>query len=174
MPSFFKKHKYKTQSDLHGMSPEQIINLDPNDVRHDIDENDGGRPLEGVERSAMYALLSIKKIEKENGKNESRRQRVIRNFLQGKNIIPNPQVDAVVHDTKEEMGKKHLGTLRDEVFVHNMEEKMANTFNGKPPPPLTFEQQKIKEIDMLGGKRKGKTVSKRKRRGKTRKGRKTK
>jgi hypothetical protein len=174
MSFFFKNHKYKTQADLQGMSAEQIINLEPNDVRHDIDENDGGRRLEGVERSAMYALLSIKKIEKENGKNESRRQSAIRSFLQGKNIIPNLQVDAVVHGTKEEIGKKHLETVRDGIFVHNMKQKMANTFNEEPPPELTFEQKMLEKTDKLGGKRKGKTVSKRKRRGKTRKGRKTK
>ena len=114
----------------------------------------------------MYSLLSIKKIEKENGKNESRRQSAIRSFLQGKNIIPNPKVNAVIHGSEQE----YLGTLRDEISVHNMKQKMANTFNEEPPPPLRFEHKILEKTDKLGGK----TVSKRKRRGKTRKGRKTK
>ena len=144
-PSWFKTHIYKTQADLQGMSPEQIINLEPDDVRHDIYENDGGRPLEGVEKSAMNFLLSIKEIEKKSGKNKQMRKHLITDFLRRKRIIPNPEVDALMKSTDEEV-------KNDKKFINDT----------------------INRLNQLGGKRKGKTVSKRKRRGKTRKGRKTK
>ena len=144
-PTIGKKHKYKTQADLRGMSAEQIINLEPDDVKGTIGENDEEHRLEGDERSAMNFLLSIKGIEKKSGKNKQMRQSAITDFLQRKRIIPNPEVDALMKITEEEV-------KNDKKFINDT----------------------INRLNQLGGKRKGKTVSKRKRRGKTRKGRKTK
>ena len=143
-PTIGKKHIYKTQADLRGMSAEQIINLEPDDVKGTIGENDEEHRLEGDERSAMNSLLSIKRIEK-SGKNKQMRQHLIKKFLQSHNIIPNPEVDALMKSTEEEV-------KNDKKFINDT----------------------INRLNQLGGKRKGKTVSKRKRRGKTRKGRKTK
>jgi len=149
-PTIGKKHKYKTQKDLQGMSAEQIINLDPTKVHHKISENDGGRPLKGIEINAMNTLLAIKRLTK--GRPDLYRKVVSVLSNSGPEEVPNTEIDDLIHKTEEEMEYEDITKRLDNMEEDDITERLKN----------------------LGGKRKGKTVSKRKRRGKTRKGRKTK
>ena len=163
---FRKKHKYETQSDLKYMTPEQIVNLHPSEVGFSIEQETGGIPVEGAKRRAMFLLLSIKKIEKETP-NEKARQTAINRFLEREGIKSNHEVDKLMVGTHTEMIKEQL-EMKD---IQNRLRKLDN----KPEIPYTEEETLFRRLNALkGGKRKskafGKTVSKRKRREKTRKG----
>ena len=163
---FRKKHKYETQSDLKYMTPEQIVNLHPSEVGFSIEQETGGIPLEGVKRRAMFLLLSIKKREKETP-NEKARQSAINRFLEREGIKSNHEVDKLMVDTHTEMIKEQL-EMKD---IQNRLRKL----NNQKLIPDTEEETLFRRLNALkGGKRKssklfGKTVSKRKRREKTRK-----
>ena len=50
MSSFKKKHKYGTQADLKDLTAEQIVSLNPSEVRSYIENETGGIPLTGVKK----------------------------------------------------------------------------------------------------------------------------
>ena len=61
MSFFRKKHKYETQSDLQGLSVEEIIRIDPKDIGFYIEEETGGNPLTGDKLKALKKLLAFKR-----------------------------------------------------------------------------------------------------------------
>ncbi len=179
MSSFFKKMfrrgdavpiVYKTQADLKDMTAEQIINLNPQEVSEKIAEKDGGIPLrDRVKKLAMYRLVAIKKAE-ETRPDETTRQRLITSFLQDNGIIPNPEVDKLIADTQTEIVKEDMAKMREQLDIKDMTNRLR-ALDNKPPIPDTEEEAMVRRLQKLGGKRR-RTVSKGKRKGKTRKGRK--
>ena len=171
---FRKKHKYETQSDLKNMTAEQIVSLNPSEVGYYLEEETGGVPLEGVKRRAMFSLLAIKKQNKATP-NERARQGAISRFLDREGIRPDPQVQGLIDSTTHEMIQEDKAKLKEQIDMKNMENRLR-ALDNKTPIPYTEEEDMFIRLQKLGGKRKSKasrkTVSKRKRREKTRKGRK--
>jgi len=168
---FRKKHKYETQADLKDMTAEQIININPNEVGYYLEEETGGIPLEGVKRRAMFTLLSIKKREKETP-NQRAKQGAITSFLQREGIKSNPEVDRLIANAQSELVEENMEKIRQKIVLKNMENRLR-ALDNKPPVPYTEEENYVVRLDALkAGKRKLKTVSKRKKRERTRKYRK--
>lgn len=167
---FRKKHRYETQADLKDMTAEQIASLNPSEVGFYLEEETGGVPLEGPERRAMFTLLNIKKREKE-APNEKARQRAITSFLEREGIKSNPQVEALIAQVQQEIAEEDKVKMQEQIDMKNFENRLR-LLNNKPPIPYTEEENIFLRLQKLGGKSRRKTVSKRKLRGKTRKGRK--
>jgi hypothetical protein len=170
LKSFFrKKHRYETQADLKDMTAEQIVNLNPKDVGTYLENETGGIPLEGQKRRAMFTLLNIKKREKETP-NARAKQSAITSFLEREGIKSNPEVDAVIAQAESEVAKENIEKIKEQIEIKDMTNRLY-ALDNKPPIPDTEEEAMVRRLMKLGGKRK-RTVSKRKRRAKTRKGRK--
>ena len=166
---FRKKHRYETQADLKDMTAEQIVNIDPKDVGFYIEQETGGVPLEGVKKKAMWSLLSIKRHNKPTP-NERARQGAISRFLDTEGIRPNPEVDNLIANTHTEMAQENMAKMREQLELKDMTNRIR-ALDNRPPIPDTEEESMVRRLQNLGGKRR-KTVSKGKRREKTRKGRK--
>ena len=170
LKSFFrKKHRYETQADLKDMTPEQIVNINPKDVGTYLENETGGIPLEGQKRRAMFTLLNIKKREKETP-NARAKQSAITSFLEREGIKSNPEVDAVIAEVQSEVAKEDIEKTKEQIEIKDMLNRLY-ALDNKPPIPDTEEEAMVRRLMKLGGRRK-RTVSKRKRRAKTRKGRK--
>lgn len=170
LKSFFrKKHRYETQADLKDMTAEQIVNLNPKDVGTYLENETGGIPLEGQKRRAMFTLLNIKKREKETP-NARAKQSAITSFLEREGIKSNPEVDAVIAQAGLEVAKENIEKIKEQIEIKDMTNRLY-ALDNKPPIPDTEEEAMVRRLMKLGGKRR-RTVSKRKRRAKTRKGRK--
>ena len=170
LKSFFrKKHRYETQADLKDMTAEQIVNLNPKDVGTYLENETGGIPLEGQKRRAMFTLLNIKKREKETP-NATAKQRAITSFLEREGIKSNPEVDKLIADTQTEMVQEDMAKIKEQIEIKDMTNRLR-ALDNKPPIPDTEEEAMVRRLLKLGGKRR-RTVSKGKRKGKTRKGRK--
>ena len=169
---FRKKHKYGTQADLKDMSAEQIVSLNPSEVGYYIQEETGGVPLEGVKKRAMTTLLAIKKQNKATP-NERARQGAISRFLDREGIRADQEVEGLINSTRDEMIEEDKVKLKEQIDMKNMENRLR-ALDNKEPIPYTEEESMFIRLQKLGGKSKSKskTVSKRKRREKTRKGRK--
>ena len=166
---FRKKHRYETQADLKNMTAEQIVNIDPKDVGFYIEQETGGVPLEGVKKKAMWSLLSIKRHNKPTP-NERARQGAISRFLDTEGIRTNPEVDRLIANTQTEMVQENMARMREQLESKDMTNRLR-ALDNRPPIPDTEEEAMVRRIQNLGGKRR-RTVSKGKRRGKTRKSRK--
>jgi hypothetical protein len=170
LKSFFrKKHRFETQADLKDMTPEQIVNINPSDVGFYLETDTGGIPLEGQKRRAMFTLLNIKKREKETP-NARAKQSAITSFLEREGIKSNPEVDAVIAQAGLEVAKENIEKIKEQIEIKDMTNRLY-ALDNKPPIPDTEEEAMVRRLMKLGGKRR-RTVSKRKRREKTRKGRK--
>jgi len=171
MPLFGKSHKYESQADLKDMTAEQIVNIEPKDVRNDLDTKTNGVTLDKVKKRAIDTLLSIKKYHKATP-NETARQKAITNFLKREGIIPDPEVDRLIANTQTEMVQENMAKIREQLELKDMTNRLR-ALDNKPPIPDTEEESMVRRVQNLGGKRKRRrTVSKGKRREKTRKGRK--
>ena len=119
----------------------------------------------------MFTLLNIKKREKE-APNATAKQRAITSFLEREGIKSNPEVDKLIADTQTEMVQEDMAKIREQIQLKNMDNRLR-ALDNRPPIPYTEEEKMVVRLDgIYGGKRKRKTVSKGKRKGKTRKGRK--
>ena len=173
---FRKKHRYESQADLKNMTAEQIVSINPKDVGYYIESETGGIPLEGVKKKAMFSLLAIKKREKETP-NERARQEAITRFLEREGIKSNTEVDKLIAQVQEEMIEEDKVKMQEQIDMKHFENRVR-ALDNRPPIPYTTEEDMFLRLQKLGGKSKassksfGKTVSKRKRREKTRKGRK--
>jgi hypothetical protein len=175
---FRKKHRYETQADLKDMTAEQIVNLNPSEVGFYIEQETGGVPLEGVKKKAIWTLLSIKRHNKARP-DERARQRAITSFLQSEGIRPDPEVDRLIANTQTEMVQENMASMREQLERKDMTNRLR-ALDNRPPIPDTDEEAMARRVLNLGGKRSKasgkpfgrKTVSKGKRREKTRKGRK--
>lgn len=173
LKSFFrKKHRYETQSDLKDVTAEQIVNINPTDVGYYLEKEDGGIPLEGAKKRAMFTLLAIKRQNKTTP-NEKARQKAITSFLYREGIKSDPEVDEVINQATSELAQENMAKVRDQIDMKKINNRLR-ALDNKQPIPYTEEEQIVIRIDAInkGGKRKSKTISKRKRREKTRKGRK--
>ena len=166
---FRKKHRYETQADLKNMTAEQIVSLNPSEVGFYIEQETGGVPLEGVKKKAMWSLLSIKRHNKATP-NERARQGAISRFLDTEGIRTNPEVDRLIANTQTEMVQENMARMREQLESKDMTNRLR-ALDNRPPIPDTEEEAMVRRIQNLGGKRR-RTVSKGKRRGKTRKSRK--
>ena len=164
---FRKKHRYETQADLKNMTAEQIVSLNPSEVGFYIEQETGGVPLEGVKKKALWTLLAIKRQNKATP-NERARQGAISRFLDTEGIKSNPEVDRLIADTQTEMVQEDMAKMREQLELKDMTNRLR-ALDNRPPIPDTEQESMARR---LGGKRKRKTVSKRKRREKTRKSRK--
>ena len=169
MPLFGKAHKYESQADLKDMTAEQIVNLNPNDVRNDLDTKTNGVTLDKVKKRAIDTLLSIKKYNKATP-NERARQKAITNFLEREGIRPDPEVDRLIANTQTEIVQEDMAKMREQLELKDMTNRLR-ALDNRPPIPDTEEEAMVRRLQKLGGKRR-RTMSKGKRRGKTRKGRK--
>ena len=167
---FRKKHKYETQADLKDMTAEQIVNLNPGEVGYYIEEETGGVPLQGVKKKAMWTLLAIKRQNKARP-DERARQGAISRFLYTEGIKSDPEVDKLIANTQTEMVKEDMAKMREQLELKDITNRLR-ALDNKPPIPDTEEESMVRRVQNLGGKRKRRTVSKGKLRGKTRKGRK--
>jgi len=165
---FRKKHKYETQADLKNMTAEQIVSLNPSEVGYYLEQETGGVPLEGVKRRAMFSLLAIKKQNKATP-NERARQGAISRFLDREGIKSDPEVQKLIDSTRDQMVQEDKAKLKEQIDMKNMENRLR-ALDNKEPIPYTEEEDMFIRLQKLGGKRR--TVSKRKRREKTRKCRK--
>lgn len=166
---FRKKHRYETQADLKNMTAEQIVSLNPSEVGYYIEEETGGVPLEGVKKKAMWTLLAIKRQNKARP-DERARQGAISRFLDTEGIRTNPEVDRLIANTQTEMVQENMARMREQLESNDMTNRIR-ALDNRPPIPDTEEEAMVRRIQNLGGKRR-RTVSKGKRRGKTRKSRK--
>ncbi len=168
---FRKKHRYETQADLKDMTAQQIVNINPDDVGFYLEKEDGGIPLQGVKRRAMFTLLNIKKREKDTS-NQIAKQKAIDYFLERENIKSNPEVDKLIAQAKTELAEEDRAKIREEIEKKDLDNRLR-ALNGQPPIPYTEEEDMLKRIDALrAGKRRRHKTTKRKRREKTRKSRK--
>jgi hypothetical protein len=149
-----KNHKYETQADLKDMTAEQIVNIEPEEVGFYLKYKTGGIPLEGVKEEAMNALLLIKTLNYDISNETARkngRQRAINIFLNRTGIKSDPEV------------------------VQLMVDGQAKIYQENKAKKLQLETEDLdRRFNALKGLKAGKrrTVSKGKRKGKTRKGRK--
>jgi len=149
-----KNHKYETQADLKDMTAEQIVKIAPEDVGFYLKYKTGGIPLEGVKEEAMNALLLIKTLNYDISNETARkngRQRAINIFLNRNGIKSDPEV------------------------IQLMVEGQAEIYQENKAKKLQLEREDVdRRFNALKSLKAGKrrTVSKGKRRGKTRKGRK--
>ena len=152
------------------MTAEQIVNLNPKDVGTYLEDETGGIPLEGVKRRAMFTLLNIKKREKETP-NARAKQSAITSFLQREGIKSNPEVDAVIAQATTELMKEDNAKLKEQIEMKDLNNRLR-ALNNQPPIPYTEEESIFKRLNALKAGKRRRTVTKRKRRAKTRKGRK--
>ena len=167
---FRKKHRYETQADLKNMTAEQIVSLNPSEVGFYIEQETGGVPLEGVKKKALWTLLAIKRQNKATP-NERARQGAISRFLDTEGIRPNPEVDRLIANTQTEMVQENMARMREQLESKDMTNRLR-ALDNRPPIPDTEEEAMARRLNGLQGGKRRRTVSKGKRRGKTRKSRK--
>jgi hypothetical protein len=165
--TFGKSHKYETQADLKDMTAEQIVNIEPEEVGFYLRDETGGIPLEGVKRNAMNTLLSIKTeddtLKKAGIKNGRDTSRVRKN---GREIAINSFLNRPEVRTK--IVQKDMAEMREQLDLKDRINRLRAREN---LPPIPDTKEEVQARSKLGGKRR-RTVSKGKRKGKTRKGRK--
>ena len=168
---FTKKHLYTTQEQLKNMTVEQIINLNPEDVKSSIINKQANPPLENVKKRALNSLLSIKRVHKTRP-NEETRQNVIKGFLVREGFVKNPEVDEVINTAIGEMTDDYKSELKEAIKLKGLGNRL-NALSGKPPVAYTREENLFMTYNNKTGKGKRRTFRKKMRKEKTRKGRKT-
>jgi glutaredoxin-related protein len=175
--SFFKKkHKYESQSDLKGMTPQEIVNINPKDIGTDIVNKPSDIPLDGVQKRAMFNLIAIKKQDKITP-SEAGRQNAIKNFMVREGLTKDPKVDAVINTVQKSLVDANTSKMIDQLEMKDMRNRL-NKLSDKPTVPYTEEELLFKRLNALGGKSKArrsigrKFVTKKRKTRKTRKTRK--
>jgi hypothetical protein len=107
---FSSKKKYQKQSDLINLSAVEIVNLNPLEIDANIDKNTGGAFLDGVKKRAMYRLLAIKNMSKQNP-SEELRQKSINDFLVREGLKNDADVDKLIADTQSEIDNDNTQKL---------------------------------------------------------------
>jgi hypothetical protein len=167
---FTKKHLYTTQEQLKNMTVEQIINLNPEDVKSSIINKQANPPLENVKKRALNSLLSIKRVHKTRP-DEGTRQQVIKGFLDREGFVKNPEVDEVINTAIREMTDDYKSELKEAIKLKGLGNRL-NALSDKPLVAYT-EEEKLFMTYNKTGKGKRRTFRKKMRKEKTRKGRKT-
>jgi len=184
--TIFHSHKYKTKHDLARLNAEDIIKLDPKDVKSDIVENTKGvDPLSKIQNDALKSLLSIKRVTKGKDASYSQglRNTTIDSFL--KKQKPDMEVEKLIAKAQSELDaadkEKMKKQMQDEIKDVDISNRLASIRNQDITPYTEEQKQFLKSQGKLGGKRHcktskrslGKTVTKRRKsrhRKKTKKG----
>ena len=103
--SFDTKHIYKSIDDIKDMSPEQIVEIEPEQIRSDIldDKIPIGNKLSEIQRRALYRVLAIKDHEKRTPSLLRQRRKIIDEFKSQNGLISNPEVDRVLNSANQEV-----------------------------------------------------------------------
>lgn len=146
MSFFRKKHKYETQSDLQGLSVEEIIRIDPKDIGFYIEEETGGNPLTGDKLKALKKLLAFKRnIPKGRPVPES----MIQQFLNEES-----QINKMMGEATNEIVKENKQQTIDDLKMLDLKRGVDSLSNRMPQPVTTDESIKRKWTNLGGRTRK--------------------
>ena len=146
MSFFRKKHKYETQSDLQGLSVEEIIRIDPKDIGFYIEEETGGNPLTGDKLKALKKLLAFKRnIPKGRPVPES----MIQQFLNEES-----QINKMMGEATNEIVKENKQQTIDDLKMIDLKRGVDSLSNRMPQPVTTDESIKRKWTNLGGRTRK--------------------
>ena len=146
MSFFRKKHKYETQSDLQGLSVEEIIRIDPKDIGFYIEEETGGNPLTGDKLKALKKLLAFKRnIPKGRPVPES----MIQQFLNEES-----QINKMMGEATNEIVKENKQQTIDDLKMLDLKRGVDSLSNRMPQPVTTYESIKRKWTNLGGRTRK--------------------
>ena len=136
MSFFRKKHKYETQSDLQGLSVEEIIRIDPKDIGFYIEEETGGNPLTGDKLKALKKLLAFKRnIPKGRPVPES----MIQQFLNEES-----QINKMMGEATNEIVKENKQQTIDDLKMIDLKRGVDSLSNRMPQPVTKDESIKRK------------------------------
>lgn len=143
MSFFRKKHKYETQSDLQGLSVEEIIRIDPKDIGFYIEEETGGKPLTGDKQKALKKLLAFKRnIPKGRPVPES----MIQQFLNEEQ-----QIKKLMGESRSEIVKEYKQKTVDDLNMIDLERRKA-ALNNQMPQSVTTDESTKRKWTNLGGR----------------------
>lgn len=143
MNFFRKKHKYETQSDLQGLSVEEIIRIHPNDVGFYIEEETGGNPLTGDKLKALNRLLSFKRnIPKGKPVPESMIQKFLNEDAEIRKVT-NAAISEIVNENKQQT-KNDLKMLDLKRGIDSLSDRMVE--------PVSDKESKDRRWTNLGGR----------------------
>jgi hypothetical protein len=103
--SYDTKHIYKTVVDIKDMSPEEILEIDPEQIRSDILDQKGpiGNILTELQKKAVYRILAIKKHEKETPSLVRQRRKIIDDFKIQNSLVSTPEIDSIINSATQEV-----------------------------------------------------------------------
>ena len=136
--SFFASKKYETQADLKDLSPEQILRLDFSDIGNNIETRDGGIPLSGVKKRALFNLLSQKRM---GNMNQLAREKIINNFLIREGLENDAETNQVINNAINSVANQEQDL--DEEY-YNYED---NEFEAPAPAPAPVVKSAKKTMD---------------------------
>ena len=143
MNFFRKKHKYETQSDLQGLSVEEIIRIDPKDIGFYIEEETGGNPLTGDKLKALNKLLAFKRnIPKGRPVPES----MIQQFLNEES-----QINKMMSEATNELVKENKQQTIDDLKMLDMQ-RGIDSLNNRMPRPVTNDESMKRKYVNIGGR----------------------
>lgn len=143
MNFFRKKHKYETQSDLQGLSVEEIIRIDPKDIGFYIEEETGGNPLTGDKLKALKKLLAFKRnIPKGRPVPES----MIQQFLNEES-----QINKMMGEATNEIVKENKQQTIDDLKMIDLK-RGVDSLSNRMPEPVTKDESIKRKWTNLGGR----------------------
>jgi hypothetical protein len=143
MSFFRKKHKYETQSDLQGLSVEEIIRIDPSDIGFYIVEETGGKPLTGDKLKALNRLIAFKRnIPKGRPVPES----MIQQFLN-----EDAEIRKLTTEATNELVKENKQQTINDLKMLDMQ-RGIDTLNNRMPQPITKDESIKRKYVNLGGR----------------------
>ena len=143
MSFFRKKHKYETQSDLQGLSVEEIIRIDPKDIGFYIEEETGGNPLTGDKLKALKKLLAFKRnIPKGRPVPES----MIQQFLNEES-----QINKMMGEATNEIVKENKQQTIDDLKMIDLK-RGVDSLSNRMPQPVTKDESIKRKWTNLGGR----------------------
>ena len=143
MNFFRKKHKYETQSDLQGLSVEEIIRIDPKDIGLYIEEETGDNPLTGDKLKALNKLLAFKRnIPKGRPVPES----MIQQFLN-----EDKQIEKLTSQAINELAKENKQKTTYDLKMLDLK-RGADTLNNRMSQPVTKDESINREWINIGGR----------------------
>jgi hypothetical protein len=103
--SYDTKHLYKTVIDIKDMTPEEILEIEPDQIRSDILDQKGpiGNRLTELQKKAVYRILAIKKHEKETPSLARQRRKIIDDFKIQNSLVSSPEIDSIINSSTQEV-----------------------------------------------------------------------
>jgi hypothetical protein len=143
MNFFRKKHKYETQSDLQGLSVEEIIRIDPSDIGFYIVEETGGKPLTGDKLKALNRLIAFKRnIPKGRPVPES----MIQQFLN-----QDAEINKMMGEATNELVKENKQQTINDLKMLDLN-RGVDSLNNRMPQPVTKDESVKRKWTNLGGR----------------------